>query len=202
MNTSSKILAIFAALSVSFASFAADAPKAKKTTSKKATHATQPAAPAPATHAATPARATKNYERKYGMAGCGLGTYVVGKNGSQILAATTNGTSYNQTFGITFGTLNCDDSDRMADVAQRMDTYVVANKVALASDIARGNGETISSLARLMNCGDSQALGSALQGNFSQVFPSHDVKANEVTDHIISVIVQDPSLSAGCKLSS
>ncbi len=43
--------------------------------------------------------------------GCGLGTMVFdGQQGKvyKVLGATTNGTSGNQTFGITFGTLGCD----------------------------------------------------------------------------------------------
>ena len=45
----------------------------------------------------------------YGDAGCGLGSIVFGseQGGVQVLAATTNGTFYSQTFGITTGTSNC-----------------------------------------------------------------------------------------------
>ena len=44
-----------------------------------------------------------------GDAGCGLGSMIITKNTKvmQVLAATTNGTSGSQTFGITFGTSNC-----------------------------------------------------------------------------------------------
>jgi len=43
--------------------------------------------------------------------GCGLGSVIFKGQDAllfQILAVTTNGTSGNQTFGITTGTLNCD----------------------------------------------------------------------------------------------
>ncbi|HMX95743.1 MAG TPA: DUF3015 family protein, partial [Elusimicrobiota bacterium] len=45
------------------------------------------------------------------MGGCGLGYVLFGNNDNtpvmQILAATTNGTSANQTFGMTSGTSGC-----------------------------------------------------------------------------------------------
>ena len=45
---------------------------------------------------------------QYGMAGCGLGSVVISDDGFlQVFAATTNGTSYSQSFGITSGTSNC-----------------------------------------------------------------------------------------------
>ena len=70
---------------------------------------------------------SKKFARNYGMAGCGLGSMIIGKEGGQIFAATTNGTAYNQTFGISAGTSNCDDS-AAAEVADRMDKFVVANE--------------------------------------------------------------------------
>src|SRR5437660_992844 len=80
--------------------------------------------------------------KKYGDAGCGLGTLVVGKDGSQILAATTNSTAWNQTFGITFGTSNCDEgSDRSAQ--SQLPQFIEVNRSALANDMARGQGETL-----------------------------------------------------------
>ena len=45
-----------------------------------------------------------------GMAGCGLGSVLFGNQNTvlmQLLAATTNGILWNQSFGITTGTLNC-----------------------------------------------------------------------------------------------
>ena len=45
----------------------------------------------------------------YGPAGCGLGSMIFEPDSgfTQVFAATTNGTSGNQTFGITSGTSNC-----------------------------------------------------------------------------------------------
>lgn len=137
------------------------------------------------------------FARSYGLAGCGLGSQVMGPKDGQIFAATTNGTFGNQTFGITFGTSNCVGTPTAAK-ADRMDKYIVANKVQLADDIARGEGETIQGLAQLMNCSDASSLGSKLQSKFSTIFESHDMAANQITDRIITVVGQDGNLSAAC----
>jgi hypothetical protein len=142
--------------------------------------------------------AAKSFSREYGMAGCGLGSLVVGKQGGQIFAATTNETAYNQTFGITFGTSNCVDS-ASEEVASRMDRFVVANKVALTGDIARGQGETLASLSAMLKCSDSARLGSTLQSKFAQIFPSYEVTARDITDSIITVIHKDQALDQSCQ---
>ena len=104
-----------------------------------------------------------------------------------------------QLFGITFGTSNCVDSPEN-EVAHRMDVFIVANQSAVANDIARGTGETLSSLSKLMQCDSGSALfGDAMQRNFREIFPNHRVQANEVTDSIINVIKTDDTLAGKCK---
>jgi Protein of unknown function (DUF3015) len=141
----------------------------------------------------------KSYSREYGVAGCGLGAVLIGKKGGQIFAATTNGTLFNQSFGITFGTLNCDDS-AAAQAANRLDIFVSANKVALANDIARGGGETLVSITNILNCESSSLFNSAMQQNFAQIFPSEEVAPNEITDSIFTVILNHPELAKACNL--
>jgi hypothetical protein len=141
---------------------------------------------------------TAHAARPYGTAGCGLGSVLMGKSGNQILAATTNGTFYSQTFGITSGTSNCTDAGTVS--AQRqMPIFVAANREALANDIARGNGDTLSSLSSVMGCSDSSAVGSTLQRNYQQIFPSESVDSDQVTDSIRSVIRQDNRLARDCR---
>ena len=50
-----------------------------------------------------------SFAGSYGDAGCGFGSMIFGNQAGfmQVFAATTNGTSGSQTFGITTGTLNC-----------------------------------------------------------------------------------------------
>ncbi|MFL5815015.1 MAG: DUF3015 family protein [Bdellovibrionia bacterium] len=170
----------------------------RKATTKAAPAQTQTQGAAPA-HTYAPAKKATSFTREYGMAGCGLGSMVVGKKGGQIFAATTNGTAWNQTFAITAGTSNCVDSPN-SEVAQRMDTFIASNKLALASDIARGNGETLVNISGMMGCADqSGKISKVLQSNFNEIFPSSKVYPNEITDSIISTVLKNQELSASCK---
>src|SRR5687767_10565283 len=84
---------------------------------------------------------TAAHAAPYGMAGCGLGSMVISSDGfSQVFAATTNGTSASQTFGITTGTSNCTRSGVvLADKEQ--EAFFEANFTELRRDIAGGGGE-------------------------------------------------------------
>ncbi len=130
----------------------------------------------------------------YGTAGCGLGSLVFGSDPGmvQILAATTNGISGNQTFGITSGTLNCagGGGSIVATAA-----FVESNREVLAKDIARGSGETIEALSSLAGCSDDKQVAAKLQSEYSRIFPGADVTNVEVSGSVVSVLRQDASLS-------
>lgn len=145
------------------------------------------------------ATASKAYSRPYGMAGCGLGAEVVGKEGGQVFAATTNGSFYNQLFGITSETLGCVD-DNMSQVAHRSDVYIQYNKYALQGDIAQGQGETLAAYSTLLGCSNQGVLGQALKSNFESIFSKENNTPNEITDSIITVIQQDQKLTGVCQL--
>ena len=123
--------------------------------------------------------------------GCGLGTIVFeGQNGllSQTFAATTNGTSGNQTFGITTGTSNCEQYKTLT-YNEKVDTFVADNMDNLARDIARGQGEYLNTLALLMDVPDTQkgAFRSHLQAHFSDIYTSEKVTHSEVIKNILAV---------------
>ncbi len=108
---------------------------------------------------------------EYGMAGCGLGSMVItGSNGfEQIFVAYTNSSSGSQTSGITSGTSNCRDGAK-----KTANLFYEINKEALKRDVARGEGETIVSLAEILGCNDSAPLAVSLQKNFAQVFNTNE----------------------------
>jgi hypothetical protein len=106
--------------------------------------------------------------KHYGEAGCGLGLQLMGKDGNQVLAATTNGSSYTQFFGISSGTSGCTDDGAMADNKQ-VPAYIEMNKVALAKEAARGEGETLAGLAQLMGC-NAATFAPAVKANYDQIF--------------------------------
>ncbi len=123
----------------------------------------------------------------YGTAGCGLGSVIFEDQPGavQILAATTNGTSGNQTFGITTGTLNCGDKPVWAANDSEMQQFVAQNMDGLAMDIAAGGGETFDAFAELMDVPVDQRdeFAAELQQNFAQVFTSEQVVMAEVIDN-------------------
>ena len=127
----------------------------------------------------------------YGAAGCGVGSLIFGDQPGmvQVLAATTNGTLGNQTFGITTGTLNCGDA---AIGSKGATLFIEANKEALAKEASRGEGEAIAHLSHLAGCKDAKAVGVALQKNFSTVVPD-GAKADVAST--LSTLKQDQTLA-------
>lgn len=124
--------------------------------------------------------------------GCGLGSIAFkGKDGLvfQVLAATTNGSFGNQTFGITSGTLECKQAPSFAS-NERLNTFVAGNMDNLAQDIAAGRGETLDTLAELMGVSLEQrgTFNATLQSHFSSIFTSEDVSAPEVLENIARVM--------------
>ncbi|MCU0656613.1 MAG: DUF3015 domain-containing protein [Polyangiaceae bacterium] len=130
----------------------------------------------------------------YGTAGCGLGSIVFGNKSGivQIFAATTNGTSASQTFGITSGTSNCKDTGGGKASAK---AFIEANREALAKEIARGKGESIKNLATIAGCGNSAAVGTHLKKNFKQIFPNQNASASDVSGSIIQTLQGNEALS-------
>jgi hypothetical protein len=157
-----------------------------------------PPPPPPPPHAAAapipPVVAPVKAGGTFGPAGCGLGSLIFEPNSgfTQIVAATTNGTSANQTFAISSGTSNCDTGPASGASAK---VFVTANREALSKDIAKGSGETIDSLSTLAGCADSKAVGTALQKNFKTIFPSAAVSSDAVGDSVLSTLKSDKSLA-------
>ena len=143
---------------------------------------------ASAAQATLPAKGGRS---SYGPAGCGLGSLLFGDQPGlvQVLAATTNGTFGNQTFGISTGTLYCGDS---AFGTKGASLFIEANKEALAKDVSRGSGETIATLSHLAGCKDAEAVGVTLQKNFSTVVPDGSKADVEKT---LSTLKSDKALA-------
>lgn len=120
----------------------------------------------------------------YGPAGCGLGSILFEnkKNDKvmQVLAATTNGTSGNQTFGITTGTLNCDTKKLTISKT----SFLEANKYALANDIARGHGETLAAAANLYGCSNVQKASGELKSNYANIFPAANTDVAHINNEL------------------
>ena len=122
--------------------------------------------------------------KHYSNSGCGLGLLVLGKDGNQILSATLNGTGV-QTSGITSGTSGCVDDGAMAENKQ-VPAYIEMNKVALAKDAARGEGETLAGLAELLGC-NASAMAPAMKANYNQIFVETNMQPEAIESQVRTV---------------
>ncbi len=132
---------------------------------------------------ATSAMATVNNQT-----GCGLGSQIIKDDSSALLLAlqaTTNGTSGNQTFGITSGTSGCQKTKLvMNETTQR---FVASNMDQLSKEIAMGHGEAVETLAELLKVEDKVAFIASLQKNYNSIYTSSDVKMADVLDNVSSI---------------
>ncbi|BFU78067.1 DUF3015 domain-containing protein [Arcobacter sp. 15-2] len=132
---------------------------------------------------ATSAMATINNQT-----GCGLGSQIIKDDSSAImlaLQATTNGTSGNQTFGITSGTSGCQKTKFvMNETTQR---FVASNMDQLSKEIAMGHGETVETLAELLNVENKSTFIASLQKNYNAIYTSSNVKMANVLDNVSAI---------------
>ncbi len=126
-------------------------------------------------------------------AGCGLGTMLMEDMGQdsllfQLFAVTTNGTFGNQTFGMTSGTLGCKKPKRLVE-NKKLQKFIAQNMDSVAQDIAAGNGESLETIAELMNIPEDKKMEffSTLQSHFSEIFSSEKVEAADVINKIAEI---------------
>jgi len=123
--------------------------------------------------------------------GCGLGSmYFEGQDGTMThtAAATTNIPT--QVFGISSGTLGCERPQRFVE-NEKLNQFVAENMDTLAVDIASGKGESLDTLAEIIQvpADRREKLYSALQSNFDEIYPSAKVTHEQVIKKI-AVIAQ------------
>ncbi len=117
--------------------------------------------------------------------GCGLGSQIIRDDSSALmlaLQATTNGIFGNQTFGITSGTSGCRKTQLVLN--ERAAEFVAANMDQLSREIAIGSGESVSTLAELLNVEDKDAFASTLQANYNAIYTSEKADMATVLDNV------------------
>jgi len=124
--------------------------------------------------------------------GCGLGSLAWrGQSGMlpQILAVTTNNYLIpSQTFGITSGTSGCDPHGRITGGTGKMTLAFLENNLEqFAMDASAGHGETIDTLAGILNI-DSEKLGEIAKTHFAVLFPDENVDAVDVTAELLALV--------------
>jgi hypothetical protein len=135
--------------------------------------------------------------RKYGTAGCGLGSVLMGRNGSQISASTTNGTMSNQLFGITTGTLNCAE-DGVAMIDKEKEFFANANFESLMQEAAQGKGENLQAMASLYGCHED-AFASSMKNHYGAIFTGKDMDSESMLANMDAVVGSDAALRNACK---
>ncbi|MEA1918444.1 MAG: DUF3015 family protein [Campylobacterota bacterium] len=120
--------------------------------------------------------------------GCGLGAQIIKDDSSAVmlaLQATTNGTSGNQTFGITSGTSGCKKVKFVMNEAAQ--EFVASNMDQLSKEIAMGQGESLDTLAELLKVEDKAEFSAALQSNYTSIYTSKNVEMADVMENISNV---------------
>lgn len=129
---------------------------------------------------------------------CGWGNMLFkGQSGtpSHVLAATTNTSTGNNTFGMTFGTNGCSTNGtltyggkEMIDVSMIMDEF--------SEDVARGNGEALTAVAVSLGVPeqDRAHFESTLHNNFDTLFPSENATTKHVVSAMFSLMKNDEVL--------
>lgn len=130
--------------------------------------------------------------------GCGLGSQLFdGQTGTvpQSLAVTTNGTSGNQTFGITTGTLGCQEGG-VVTASAAVHMFVGSNLDSLSRDMSVGQGESLASLASLMGiqAEDQASFFSTARVNYGKIFSAHDMTAGQMLDNLYQVMSENQGL--------
>lgn len=133
------------------------------------------------------------------VGGCGVGSMVFkGQSGvaPQVLAVTTNGTSGNQTFGISTGTLGC-TQDGTVHSSMKTALFIETNKQQLARDMSAGSGETLASLSHLIGIEgkDQEAFNRVTKDNMARIFSSDSVATEQVVVSLREVLAADAQLS-------
>jgi hypothetical protein len=114
----------------------------------------------------------------------------------QVLAATTNGTAGNQTFGITSGTSGC-TQDGAVRSTWKTAMFIDGNKETLARDMSVGGGEALDSLAHLLGVevADRATFNRIARDNMQRIFPSETAQTEQVLAALREVLMGDAKLA-------
>jgi hypothetical protein len=127
---------------------------------------------------------------------------VIQTNGmGQTFAATTNGTSGTQTFGITSGTSNC-TSDGVVAANRQREAFAEASLPHLLRDMAVGRGEYLAGLGILYGC-SREALplfAQAAQRSFKEICEGKSCAGNagDFLTAVESKLGKDAGLVKSC----
>jgi len=111
-----------------------------------------------------------------------------------VLGLTTNGTSGNNTFGVTTGTNGCSSSGTLTYGGQNMVSAIMNE---FTEDVARGEGDALNTVAIVYGVEqkDRKTFAKVMHENFAVLFPTEDVTADEMMASIEELMKADDRLS-------
>ena len=132
-----------------------------------------------------------------GGSGCGWGQALFeGQSGPapHVLGLTTNGTSGNNTFGVTTGTNGCSSDGTLTYGGQNVVSSIMNE---FSEDVARGEGDALNTVAVVYGVEqqDRDTFAKVMHENFAVLFPNEDVTADEMMASIEEVMKADARLS-------
>ena len=132
-----------------------------------------------------------------GDGGCGWGNALFkGQSGTatHVLAGITNAITGNNTFGMTTGTNGCSTTGTLSYGGE---SVVSAIMDEFSEDVARGEGDALDTVAVVygVDVQDRDTFAKVMHENFTTLFPSEDVTADEVMASIEEIMKSDATLS-------
>ena len=135
----------------------------------------------------------------FGVAGCGLGSIIMGPEGNQVFASTTNGTLGSQVFGITSGSSNCLEPSKQAALNAQQ-KFIAENYTTLSKEMAQGEGEALKAFSNTFGCTSEiyTSFAGQMQKSYAKIFsaPGSMTALEVIQDEIKS----SPELSTQCNL--
>ncbi len=132
-----------------------------------------------------------------GGANCGWGQMLFeGQTGTatHVLGITTNGTSGNNTFGVTTGTNGCSSTVTLTYGGKSMVSSIMGE---FSEDVATGEGDALNTVAIIYGVEkqDRETFAKVMHENFSVLFPHENVTADEMMASIEDVMKADSALA-------
>jgi len=128
---------------------------------------------------------------------CGWGNMLFeGQSGPapHILAATTNATSGNNTFGMTTGTNGCSTTGKLSYSGKNVVSSIMGE---FSEDVARGHGDALNTVAVVygVNESDRATFAKVMHENFAVIFPNENVTADDMMANMETVMKADARLA-------
>ena len=132
-----------------------------------------------------------------GDGGCGWGQALFkGQTGmaTHVLAGITNASTGNNTFGMTTGTNGCSTTGTLGYGGQSVVSSIMDE---FSEDVARGEGDAMDTVSVVygVDAQDRDTFAKVMHENFTTLFPSEDVTADELMASIEEIMKSDAKLS-------